>query len=325
MKLKIARLVMKVSGHGPGQQKVKMDKSGEIILHNALPTASSLVLKGLPIDPTCIFCGCASEFVAHIFRGCQFIQLIWGMVPWGSLPVPVDYIPFQSWFAGTIMQSAASKNWTYLDKLFGLCWAIWLTRNGARFRLEVYSPYTIIDLASSWSTLSEKARQLDNVLVSSPPGFSPCPRAFILQGAPSEIYDVLFFCDGAWDSGSSCAGAGWCFQDPISSQVLGGGARACMASSALHSELLACLWGLQHVRQKGFTKVRIFSDYLAMIQLLSASSTVEILVTWIVDEIRCILSSFVACSIYKVSRSSVDEAHSLAVAARCRELLFNVF
>lgn len=136
-----------------------------------------------------------------------------------------------------------------------------------------------------------------------------------------DIYEISLVFDGSWEHRSLSAGAGWCFQEPVSSQVVAGGARACMASSALHSELLACFWGLQHASQLGITPVLLFTDCAAIPDMLLDLGPKDISVAWILAAIRDISSVFTTCHIRKVPRGSVAAAHALAGAARRRELL----
>lgn len=78
--------------------------------------------------------------------------------------------------------------------------------------------------------------------------FCSCHRPFFFphpgQG-PSDHFGglepevVCLVCDGAWVSSSWSVGLGWVFCDPRTLVTLGGGARACLASSPLHVELLA--------------------------------------------------------------------------------------
>ncbi|XP_021728774.1 uncharacterized protein LOC110695857 [Chenopodium quinoa] len=216
------------------------------LLHNnALPTSALLNLKGLPIDPSCIFCNHASESMGHLF---------------------------QLWFVELLTRFTDSKDWVQMDSFFGLCLEIWLTRNNVRFRSGVYSPQSILDLASSWKSRSREARELDYGIFSFPPGFSARPSIYFLCSSMQEDYDVVLLFDGAWDRADLTAGAGWCFRGLTSPGYIAGGARACTASSALHFELLACLWGLRHASQRGVTRLLLHTDCLAIPRLLLAQS-----------------------------------------------------
>ncbi|XP_021750858.1 uncharacterized protein LOC110716530 [Chenopodium quinoa] len=295
------------------------------VLHNALPTAEVLALKGIPIDTTCVFCHVSSESVGHLFRDCPFSSSLWDSMDWGSLPKPDTSFPFSAWFSGIISSFAKAKHWLALDCFFGICWAIWLTRNNVRFRSAVYSPHFVLDLAWEWSTRSGKAREFSSCSTSVPPGFSAPSERLVLRGGPNMLCEVSMLFDGAWDRQNHNAGAGWCFLDPSFSHCIRGGARACMASSALHSELQACLFGLKHARHRGFSSIYLFTDCMSIPRLIQDFRTADISVMWTIQEIRDVISSFSTCHVQKVSRTSVAEAHSLAGAARRRILLHFTF
>ncbi|XP_021765527.1 uncharacterized protein LOC110730059 [Chenopodium quinoa] len=156
-------------------------------------------------------------------------------------------------------------------------------------------------------------------------GFVTSSRTWILRGDPQATYEVVVGFDGAWDPGNHNAGTGWFFQELYSSQVVGGGARASMATSALHSKLLACLYGLRHARRRGFIHVCLLTDCMRIPQLLLGLGSTDISVAWILQEIQDVLCSFVNCQIRKVSQVLVAKAHFFATTARRRDLLFHVF
>ncbi|XP_021760606.1 uncharacterized protein LOC110725434 [Chenopodium quinoa] len=292
------------------------------VLHNAFPTADVLALRGIPIDATCIFCHGSSEYVVHLFRECPFTSRLWNSLASTSSPLPEVPFLFSDWFTSIITSYASSKHWLALDRFFGMCWAIWITRNNVRFRSVVFSPQCILDLALEWSVRSGKAREMAACCPGIPPGFSSYPTWQVLRGEASVLWecDVLMCFDGAWDRGNYSAGAAWCFLDPVSSRCIGGGARVCMASSALHSELLACLFGLKHARQQGIVSLCLLTDCLSVPKMIQFATS-DISLIWTIQEIRDVISSFSSCHIRKVSRSSIGEAHSLAGAARRRILL----
>ncbi|XP_021746475.1 uncharacterized protein LOC110712334 [Chenopodium quinoa] len=288
------------------------------ILHNAIPTAALLRLKGLPIDPMCVLCGWDPKSVEHLFRDCLFTKMIWGKVAWSSLPNLVTASPFYIWFVEFVSSLADVKNWGCLDNFFGLCWAIWLTRNNFRFRSEVYSPQTVLDLASTYSKRSEDARKFGLSPLSSPPGFSIPLGLHVLRGSLHDSWYVSLVFDGAWDRGTHSPGAGWVFRDPISAQTFAGGAKATVTNSPFHSELLACLWGLKHASRMGVTHLQMYTDSMLLTTSLLDSGSRDIYVVWVLEEIRESLSAFSTCLIQKVSRSGVLKPISSNGRALCK-------
>ncbi|XP_021728400.1 uncharacterized protein LOC110695481 [Chenopodium quinoa] len=219
------------------------------VLYSSLPVADLLKLKGIPINSTCVFCHVSSESVGYLFRDCPLSRHLWDSFSWESLPKPEAPLSFLVSFSAVISRYVTTKNWSALDRFFGICWAIWLTRNSVRFRSTVYSPDSILHIARDWWDKSGKARDFSDSLNDIPLGFSYPFVSQVLRGNPNVPDIVIMHFDGAWDQGNYNAGIGWCFWDTSSFQSIGGGARACMAASALHSELQACLFGLRHALQ----------------------------------------------------------------------------
>ncbi|XP_021743210.1 uncharacterized protein LOC110709306 [Chenopodium quinoa] len=118
------------------------------LLYDALPLASILNSRGLPVDPVCAFCHMDVESVSHTFRDCPAICTIWLS---GALDIQWDLMqfpPFSIWFSRTISLFSSSRNWKDIASLFALLWAIWISRNHLRFRKAVWSPGSIVGLAS---------------------------------------------------------------------------------------------------------------------------------------------------------------------------------
>ncbi|XP_021740295.1 uncharacterized protein LOC110706650 [Chenopodium quinoa] len=295
------------------------------IVHDALPSMEVLSQKGIPVNLTCVFCHNYVESRDHLFHDCPFIGSLWYSIDWGSFPKPDSLLPFLDWFMGIVSGLSSARFWAILDYFFGVCWAIWLTRNNVRFRSAVYSPNSVLALALDWSLRSQNARNLNSDSTGRPPGFPSPSTTYALCGALDDICEVSMLFDGAWDRKTNNAGTGWCFCVSDSSQPMVGGAKACVAGSALHSELLACLFGLQQARLRGFTRLLLLADCSIIPTLILCQEVEDIAVIWTIQEIRNTLSDFTTCLIRKVPRSSIREAHSLAGATRCRDLLSFVF
>lgn len=72
------------------------------LLRDALPLATILHARGLPIDPVCAFCHVDVESVSHTFRDCPVIRSLWLS---GVLGIQWDLMQFPSfgvWFLCTI-------------------------------------------------------------------------------------------------------------------------------------------------------------------------------------------------------------------------------
>ncbi|XP_021715273.1 uncharacterized protein LOC110683240 [Chenopodium quinoa] len=199
----------------------------------------------------------------------------WKMLAW---KIVLDALPSMAVLSrkGIISGLSSGKFWSILDYFFGVCWAIWLTRNNVRFRSAVYSPNSILELASDWCFRSQNARILTFSQIDKPPGFPFQPTSFALCGKLDDICDILMLFDGAWDRESHEAGTGWLFCNAASQHPLGGGAKACVAGSTLHSELLACLYGLQQARSWGISKLLLLTDCSIIATLLLCKDLADV-------------------------------------------------
>ncbi|XP_021725676.1 uncharacterized protein LOC110692614 [Chenopodium quinoa] len=249
--------------------KVGSGKRVRILEDNWVPGVSvrfkdSAPLVGLPSLVTQLIDPISHAWdISHIFQQCDFtclVQATHHLEAIRSLPMDRD---FCTWSTATISELAKAKNWNGLDDLISFWWAVWLTRNNLRFRSEVFSPAGVFAIAANWSSRSKEARELSDLCQAS------CPQGFgglgcsshhalgLLQ--PSSQYDISLAFDGAWTDVDQRAGMGWFLSSNLSSPSVRGGAQAGFASSALHAELLACLLGLHHVKDKGFTSVGVFT------------------------------------------------------------------
>lgn len=99
------------------------------ILHNGLPTAVVLVLKGVPVNATCGFCHQHPETISHIFQHCEFTGLVRSSHHLEVIRTLALDRDFSTWFADLISSFVATKNWHGLDEILAFFWAMWLTRN----------------------------------------------------------------------------------------------------------------------------------------------------------------------------------------------------
>ncbi|XP_021724328.1 uncharacterized protein LOC110691696 [Chenopodium quinoa] len=292
------------------------------ILHNGLPTAAVLVSKGVPINAACGFCHQHPETISHIFQHCEFTCLVRSSHYLEVIRALTLDRDFSTWFADLISGFVTAKDWHGLDEILAFFWAIWLTRNNLRFRSEVYSPAGIYAMTASWLSRSKEAKDLsDRLHPSCPPGFGVSCLHDLNFGDSFDQYDICLTSDGSWNAKDQHADMGWFLSSDLSSQVVGGGAQAGFASSALQSELFACLLGLRHVRDRSYTSVRICTDCSSIKSLIGGQSSASILVIWILREIRQIIAGLQRFHIQKVSRAEVGYAHHLANLARSRHFI----
>lgn len=177
-------------------------------------------------------------------------------------------------------------------------------------------------MTASWMSRSKEAKELsDRLHPSCPPGFGVSCLHDLNLGDPSNQYDICLTSDGSWNAKDQRAGMGWFLSSDLYSPVVGGGAQAGFASSALHSELFACLLGLRHVRDRSYSSVRICTDCSSLKTLIGGQSSASISVIWILREVRQIIAGLQQFHIQKVSRLEIGYAHNLANLARSRHFI----
>ncbi|XP_021764589.1 uncharacterized protein LOC110729176 [Chenopodium quinoa] len=305
----------------------KLHCFGWKLLHNALPLGSILRLRGIPVDSTCVFCLQDQETQDHLFLDCPFISNLWSTAPnISSLIVCRDY-PFSIWVMELVTNLRHSKSWETLVSLFSFFWSIWIARNHKVFRQAVISPALVLHFMQDWVTRSSAAQDFRGSfhasrIFSGPRCGSTSTSSLSYLHGDSLSFDALCLVfDGAFDSRDFSAWAGWIFRHLDSDRVIGGGARAFLASSALHSELQTCLWALKVVSHRGFDKLVLYTDCSNLVTYLRAKDNWDISCIWLLQEIRNLLGGFNSCAIRKVPRRWVAPAHWLALQARQRRLL----
>ncbi|XP_021736238.1 uncharacterized protein LOC110702800 [Chenopodium quinoa] len=256
-------------------------------------------------------------------RQCEFTSLVRSshhLEVIRTLPLDRD---FSAWFTDSISGFVAAKDWHGLDEILAFFWAIWLARNNLRFRSEVCSLAGIYVMIASWLSRSKEAKELsDCLLPSCPPGFGVSCLHDLHLGVPSVQFDICLTYDGSWNAKDQRAGMGWFLSSDLSSPVVGGGAQAGFASSALHSELFACLLGLRQVRERSYTSVRFCTDCMSILTLIGGQSSASISNIWILREIRQIIAGLQRFQIQKVSREEVGYAHHLTKLACSRHFIY---
>ncbi|XP_021771322.1 uncharacterized protein LOC110735439 [Chenopodium quinoa] len=213
-------------------------------------------LRGILIDPTCVFCYQERETTCHLFRDCSFTYHLWASAPIAFSSPLLHGKPFTDWFIDTD----------------------WISK----------------------SVLAQGFRSLVRSLRNSSLTSSTASDSCYIQGDFSSTFDVCLLFDGAWNAQNLSAGAGWIFREVFSDSVLGGGSRACHSSSALQSELQACLWALRAAGRRGFRRLLIYSDFSNHFSLLRDGGDGDISCHWLLYEIRFSVLQFSICKLRKV-------------------------
>lgn len=125
--------------------------------------------------------------------------------------------------------------------------------------------------------------------------------------------DVVIQIDGCWDRTTRRGGAAWmmCHEPPNHNE------RQWIsffffASSALLTEAKACHQALLWARSALIGRDEIITSSLLLVQDLASPYVLDISISHIIQEIRLIAGSSEYCTIHKVSRERVAQAHQLA-------------
>ncbi|XP_021767745.1 uncharacterized protein LOC110732135 [Chenopodium quinoa] len=175
------------------------------VVHSTLPVASTLFVRGISVDPICCFCHREPETVAHLFRGCDFISLLWGRSSLGFHSPGLHRLPFLNWFSTMVSLFGATKDWVGLINFFSILWAICLSRNNVRFRQLDVSPTKVLSLASQWCARGHQAQDFRLKSSSLPlrPRLSVTTFSACYGGDPLSGLDICLLCDGSWSSDNS--------------------------------------------------------------------------------------------------------------------------
>ncbi|XP_021846130.2 uncharacterized protein [Spinacia oleracea] len=294
------------------------------LLHNGIATKANLGRRGVQLSTVCDECNAGDEDLQHLFRFRKFAQDVWRS---GSLAIHSNFneaMSFQEWFLFYIrrFQSQDGKNSPRCLYFMSTLWILWLVRNNRVFRGQSTSSSAMHNCIKSGldqiSILHQHPSpylrffhppEVDPIF---PPGFSRIILSGIEDGNPTTI----IVSDGSWFKSSKIAGMGWYLdRQQVPSDRILGGAQPGLTSSALHSEVLACLLSLRRASQAGFNRVTIFIDSLRLVDLLRSMEIVDINLIWTLAEIQRIGKTFLWCCINKVDRQRVHQAHKLAKAA----------
>lgn len=142
----------------------------------------------------------------------------------------------------------------------------------------------------------------------------------IWQGIEEGEWEVIIALDGAWDKKTLNGGSAWVTRNCETDQEMGRGWVNGYMLSAIQVEALAWVEGLKWAIGKGFRRVRMIADSKELWEGVCMGKRLAVEAKGIVADGLRRSVSLVAGSIIKVPRSSIQEAHILAVNARKRVL-----
>ncbi|GER51708.1 RNA-directed DNA polymerase (reversetranscriptase)-related family protein [Striga asiatica] len=91
-------------------------------IHNSLPVAEKLNIKGIISSPLCCFCGENSENQTHIFFHCERAQIVWKLFPvqWDDAHIKADnFLAGGQTFAMPLRENVGKIDWSFQCISFG--------------------------------------------------------------------------------------------------------------------------------------------------------------------------------------------------------------
>lgn len=144
----------------------------------------------------------------------------------------------------------------------------------------------------------------------SPPGFILTNLGRLQQG----ISDIIIQIDGSWDANTGFGGASLVVTQNMHHLHRQG--VFLYASSALYSEVVACLYAIKWVRTTRYSNVLITTDSVLLVRYLESKKTTYITMRHTLNAVREEASTLQWCRIMKVSRDQVHQAHTIATSYR---------
>ncbi|XP_048503103.1 uncharacterized protein LOC125498849 [Beta vulgaris subsp. vulgaris] len=296
------------------------------VWHNCLATSSNLHRRGVTDTNQCSICLHDDKDDQHLFRFCPLALEAWHSF---GLQIPSSDDPsmsLASWIVFWLEKYIKEDGYRGLrvPMFIGTLWAIWKTRNDQVFRqiratLEGFHVY-----------VTESRHHHDHFLannnpLSKPPPAPNCfsPPGFLMVDLGQEELeevDLIIQIDGSWDRSNGHGGASWVATHHMNHIHSSG--KFLHASSALHTEVMACLSALWWVIPTSFSSILIMTDSTLLIQNLEPGATADISILHMVSDIRATSGYLRSCRIMKGSRAQVRQAHE--IANQCRMHRVNI-
>ncbi|KAK5786060.1 hypothetical protein PVK06_040687 [Gossypium arboreum] len=245
-----------------------------------LLTNSERVRRGFGQSSVCPLCGHDSEDLLHVLRDCLIAKKTWMLVVPTEMISRFFYEPFQIWLSANICShdKVQDKEITW-SCLFGIiAWRIWKNRNLFIFQNINWTAYEIIKASTSWGQHFETFLFGDKSTTSNPVTSQHCAENW-----------VHLFSDGAVARESGNASAGGVVRDQEGNWILGY-TYYLGRCSPLKAELWGILDGIHISLSKGYKKVKLQTDNIEVVRILSMEET-EDFGTTLIRRIKRLLHS----------------------------------
>jgi hypothetical protein len=128
--------------HGGGSDMEMMSKQWKSLWAVKALGKMKIVLWNIPANNQCIFFGCRSENLAHIFFECQFAQAVWEAVKM-KIQLKLNTLrirSMQQWLFEFLSKASSVQATTFAVT----CWHVWEARNDARNDKGIIHPSRLV-------------------------------------------------------------------------------------------------------------------------------------------------------------------------------------
>jgi hypothetical protein len=280
--------------------------------HGALALGHNLQRRVPSINSTCPMCGDTLETWDHLMWLCPFAARVWFALELGIVRDKLPYQGVREWLQADPTQCPQGSDpaHTLVTKCI-IMWGIWMERNAVVFRGAAPSDESV--MRSIFQACNENFLAFMNVTGNSrPPGARPDLITPLGPGARAPFWTIIT--DGAVNkSTESVFGAAILLDD--NGQVYAASVHTAYGQDPLLAEGLACRAGLLLATSSPEEPRVLFTDSLALHNLLTASSSVSLPLFGILEDIRHLLHLKPGLTVTHAERRYVRLAHTLCKRA----------
>jgi hypothetical protein len=220
--------------------------------------------RGMELDTKCVMCNRLFESGCHLFFGCKHVKSVWQEIQ--KEQIRTLLVDKQS--AREVIRCILNMEEKVQILVITLLYNWWMERNRVREREKRRNASTLAALISNQAT---------EFLLIGRKEVAHAPRQQQHWRRPN--CDVLKInSDGAFVAASGEGGWGFVTRNDQGDVVKAGAGRKEFLMDALHSEMVACLMGVQTAVEMGITKVQIEIDSM-LLKLALDSNTFELAAT----------------------------------------------
>ncbi|XP_056689042.1 uncharacterized protein [Spinacia oleracea] len=265
--------------------------------------------------------GFPSEDSQHIFRFCNLADLVWRCSPLQIFSKTNEDVSLKKWIQSHILlfHSKDGIDSLRIDGFVAVLWSLWTTRNSRIFRdengharLVLQNVDRILESSRTFKSIKPSLPQ-NNQGGHVPPGFDLVQLGTFTDRFSNSILQV----DGSWEKKTGQSGGGWVYKFHNDAPFQPGGGFYGCANSAIQVETETCLKAMQWVKQQKRSEIFIMTDSSVLVSTLRNAMTVDVTISWMIRKIKQLALSFHICTIIKVERKDIHQAHE--IAQKCRK------